>query len=369
MRPLRIGVNALYLIPGGVGGTEIYLHHLLRSLAAIDDRNSYFVFTNRETAADLVPARPNFERVAQRVRARFRAGRIVWEQTAMPLAAMRLGIDALLNPGFTAPVYWPGPSVTVFHDMQHKRHPEHFRWFDLPFWRILLFASAQRSTLLLADSEATRRDVLHYYRLPAEKVRLATLGVDPAFFALPRAPENLLLTVSTLHPHKGLEVLLEAFAEFHRERPAFRLAIAGLRGFHGDAIEDLRRRLQLADAVQLTGWIPRPELYGLYTRACAFLYPSTFEGFGMPVLEAMAAGIPTGCSDIEPLAAIAGNAALRFAPGDCGALCAAMRRLTSDEDLRARLAAAGPRRAEQFSWEATARATLEAIETAAGNRT
>src|SRR5579862_1932194 len=128
MRPLRIGVNALYLIPGGVGGTEIYLQHLLRALAETDRHNFYFVFTNRETPASLVPAAPNFQQVAQEVQAQSRPARILWEQTALPLAAMRLGLDALLNPGFTAPICWPGASVTVFHDMQHKRHPEHFRW-------------------------------------------------------------------------------------------------------------------------------------------------------------------------------------------------------------------------------------------------
>ncbi len=361
MRPLRIGVNALYLIPGGVGGTEIYLHQLLGALAGIDACNEYFVFTNRETGPDLVPQQANFHRMPQWVRARFRPARIIWEQTVLPLAATRLGLDALLNPGFTAPLYCPCPAVTVFHDMQHKRHPEHFRWFDLPFWRVLLFMSAHRANLLLADSDATRADVLRYYRLPAEKVRVVRLGVDPVFFGLRRAPEKLLLTVSTLHPHKGLDTLLRAFAQFRRDQPDFRLVVAGLRGFHAEVLERLREELGLAGAVDFTGWIPRAQLYELYTRAWAFLYPSTFEGFGMPVLEALAAGIPTGCSNIEPMSTIAGYAALQFEPGNVDAICAAMTRLVADGELRARLAVEGPARAAAFSWAATARATLDAI--------
>jgi glycosyltransferase involved in cell wall biosynthesis len=361
MRPLRIGVNALYLIPGGVGGTEIYLRGLLNALAEIDSGNEYFVFINRETEPGLVPRRPNIHALPQPVRARFRPARILWEQTALPVSVTRLGLDALLNPGFTAPVYCPCAAVTVFHDLQHKRHPEYFRWFDLPFWRVLLYASAHRATLLLADSDATREDLLRCYRLPPDKIRVVRLGVDPAFFGLRRAPEKLLLAVSTLHPHKGLDALLKAFAEFRRLRPDFRLAVAGLRGFHAEALERLRAELGLADAVRFTGWIPREELYDLYARAWAFLYPSTFEGFGLPVLEALAAGIPTGCSHIEPLAGMAGDAALQFDPGDVRAIGGAMERLVSDEALRARLAAAGPARAKQFSWTATARATLEAI--------
>jgi len=368
MPPLRIGVNALYLIPGGVGGTEIYLHELLRALAQIDAaadaRNDYFVFTNRETGPDLVPPQPNFHWAPQRVPARIRPARIVWEQTALPLAAARLGLDALLNPGFTAPFYCGCAAVTVLHDMQHKRHPEHFRRLDLLWWRVLLFASAHLATLLLTDSDATRTDVLRYYRLPAGKVRVVRLGVDRAFFGLQRAPEKLLLTVSTLHPHKGLEALLEAFALFHRAQPGFRLVLAGLRGFRAEALEKLRTDLGLTGAVEFTGWIPREQLYDLYRRAWAFLYPSTFEGFGMPVLEALAAGIPTGCSNIEPLSGIAGEAALQFEPDNVDAICGAIARLVADEPLRARLAVEGPRRAAAFSWTATARATLDAIEQA-----
>ncbi|HVN04896.1 MAG TPA: glycosyltransferase family 1 protein [Bryobacteraceae bacterium] len=368
MAALRIGINALYMIPGGVGGTEIYLRHLLRALAEIDSRNEYFVFTNRETGCGLTPERANFHSMPQGVRARRRPARIFWEQTVLPGAAARLGLDALLNPGFTAPFYCPCASVTMFHDMQHKRHPEHFRWFDLPFWRAMLYWSAHLATVILANSEATRKDVLSYYRLPEERVRVAELGVDPAFFGMRRTPEKLLLTVSTLHPHKGLDALLEAFARFHGERPEFRLAIAGLRGFHTAAVERRRAELGLTEAVELTGWIPREQLYGLFERACAFVFPSTFEGFGMPVVEALAAGIPTACSDIEPLATMVGGAAVLFEAGSAEAIHAALGRLVADPELRARLEMEGPLRAAAFSWKSTAQVTLDAIVDAAEGR-
>jgi len=130
----RIGINALYLIPGGVGGTEIYLRELLEAMARIDTSNLYFVFTNLDTGPDLVPRQANFHQKVQAVRARFRPARILWEQTVLPLEAARYRLDVLFNPGFTSPLLAPCPSITVFHDLQHKRHPEHFRSFDLPFW-------------------------------------------------------------------------------------------------------------------------------------------------------------------------------------------------------------------------------------------
>src|SRR5271157_6011987 len=121
-RPLRVGVNALYLIPGAVGGTEIYLRGLLAALAEIDSVNRYFIFTNRETSGGrrppLVPQQANFTPAPQPVRAVSRPARIVWEQTALPLAAARLRLDVLLNPGFTAPIFCPCPQVTAFHDLQ-----------------------------------------------------------------------------------------------------------------------------------------------------------------------------------------------------------------------------------------------------------
>jgi glycosyltransferase involved in cell wall biosynthesis len=367
MPPLRIGVNALYMIPGGVGGTETYLRALLPALAGIDAVNRYFVFTNRETAPDLVPDRPNFTALPQPVRAVSRPLRIAWEQTALPLAAVRLRLDVLLNPGFTAPLAAPCPQVTVFHDLQHKRHPEYFRPLDRPFWNFFLFWSANISRLLLADSAATAADLPRYYRLPAERVRTVPLGVDAAFFEIARRrrPEHFLLAASTLHPHKNLDGLLKAFARFRETHPEFRLVICGLHGFFTAQLHELRARLGLGGAVDFPGWIPRADLLELFARAWAFIYPSKFEGFGLPVLEAMAAGVPTACSDIEPLAGMAADAALLFDPCDSAAVTDAMLRVTEDDALRARLAEAGPRRAATFSWTGTAEATLRALGDAA----
>ena len=363
-RPLRIGINALYLIPGGVGGTEIYLRGLLTGLGSIDPVNRYYIFTNRETGLDLIPVAPNFSLVPQHVRAVSRPARLLWEQTILPFAAARLKLDVLLNPGFTAPLLCPCPQITVFHDLQHKRHPEYFRWFDRPFWNFFLFWSAHVSRLLLAVSETTAADLRQIYRLPESRVRVARLGVDPVFFdiAARRRPEPFLLAVSTLHPHKNLDGLLKAFAVFRKSRPEFRLVVCGIHGFFTGPLHQLRDSLGLADAVEFPGWVPREQLHDYYARAWAFLYPSLFEGFGLPVLEALAAGVPAACSAIEPLSGIAGSAALQFDPRDLGSMVNAMERLTSDSDLRARLAEAGPRRAAEFSWEATARATLDALQ-------
>jgi glycosyltransferase involved in cell wall biosynthesis len=355
----RIGVNALYLIPGGVGGTEIYLRELLAALAAIDTTNDYFVFTNLETGADLTPRQANFHWKPQAVHAVFRPARVLWEQIVLPLEAARYGLDVLFNPGFTCPLFAPCGVVTVFHDLQHKRHPEHFRRLDRPFWRLLLWISAHRSRRLIAVSEATRADLLRYYRVPSERVAAVPHGVDQRFFTLDRShTEPYLLCVSTLHPHKNIERLIRVYARGKRDR---RLVLAGMRGFQTKAIEALVAQLGLTESVQITGWIPREQLFDLYARADAFVYPSTFEGFGLPVLEALAAGIPAACSDIPPLREIAGGAAIYFDPFDDVALAMSLVRITSDEPLRRQLSTEGPARARGFSWIQCAAQTLRAI--------
>src|SRR5579872_170117 len=223
--PLRIGVNALYLIPGGVGGTEIYLTRLLKALALVDKENQYIVFTNRETMADFVPVQPNFRSSPQPIHAKFRPLRILWEQIALPFAAARHRLDVIFNPGFTAPLLALCPLVTVFHDLQHKRHPEHFRWFDLPFWRALLYGAAHRSRKIIAVSEATRADLISYYHLARDRIAVVPHGVEQEFFDIARDRQErtgrggllttevpYFLCVSTLHPHKNLGKLIEPFA-------------------------------------------------------------------------------------------------------------------------------------------------------------
>lgn len=355
----RIGVNALYLIPGGVGGTEIYLRELLTALARIDSENEYFVFTNMETGPDLVPKRANFHGKPQAVRATSRPLRIAWEQTILPLEISRFKLDVVLNPGFTAPVLTPCPCVTVFHDLQHKRHPEYFRWFDLPFWRFFLWASVNRAVRIIAVSEATRADLLRFYRIPAERIRVVHHGVDPALLGLRRERiERFVLCVSTLHPHKNIGRLIRAYA---REKRDYRLVLAGMRGFHAEAIDRLIDELGVRDRVTLTGWISRAELYDLYDRALACVYPSLFEGFGMPALEAMAAGVPLVCSKIAPLREVAGECALYFDPGSEDALASALARIVSEEPLRADLSRTGRERARTFTWERAARETLDVL--------
>jgi glycosyltransferase involved in cell wall biosynthesis len=154
-----------------------------------------------------------------------------------------------------------------------------------------------------------------------------------------------------LHPHKNLDRLIRAYA---RQKRDYKLVLAGMRGFHTAKVEALIAELGVSDSVELKGWIPRSDLLRLYERARAFIYPSTFEGFGMPVLEAMAAGLPVACSDIPPLREVAGDSALYFDPLDESAIATAL-----DQVIHA--TPNGRERARSFRWETSAEKTLEAL--------
>ncbi len=368
---LRIGVNALYLIPGGVGGTEIYLRNLLAALAEVDRENEYCVFLNRETEQTeppLVPEAANFRAVRTGVRAANRPRRLVWEQTCLPWEARRWRLGVLFSPGFTSPVVCPCPKVTVIHDLQHKRQPQNFRRLELLAWRATVWASARWSRDIITVSESSRRDIVEVYGLAPERVHVVRHGVEWELFSPPGErpePWPYLLSVSTIHPHKNWERWLEAYRALVEEGLPHHLVIAGLRGNYAAELSALIARQGLEERVHPTGWIPRERLRELLKHAAALVFPSTFEGFGMPVIEAMAAGTPVACSDLAPLREVAGEAAVWFDPGSVESIAGAVRRLLAEAGLRERLVEAGRRRAEGFTWRRAAEQTLEVLRRAA----
>lgn len=350
---LHIGVNALYLIPGGVGGTEIYLHSLLNGLCeALSTNHRITVFVNRRWTET-----PGLAIFRCNVDPSNRPARLIYEQTLLPWYLRQLKIDVLLNPGFTGPLLSPCPTVTVFHDLQHKVHPEFFRALDLPFWNLLLAQSASSSTALLAISEATAKDLARFYPNAANKITVIPHGVDPSFSQIIRRPSYppFFLTVCTTHPHKNLDRLLRAFANF----PAtHRLVVAGLEGFAHKGLLQLRRDLRLNDRVEFTGWIPRVQLLDLFARADAAIFPTLFEGFGLPVTEALAAGLPTACSNIAPFAPYK-NATVQFDPMSESAIVDALYRITRNAIGN------GPETVAHLTWTATAQATLKLLQATA----
>lgn len=365
---MRIGINALYLLPGGVGGTETYLRELLEWMPRVAPEHEYFLIVNRECERAAFPENPGLHIVRTGVPAASRPARLLYEQLLIPAQARSLKLDVLFNPGFTAPALCGCPCVTTFHDLQHKRHPEYFRRLDLPAWNFFLGIAARRSRRILTVSEASAEDFRRFYPSAKPPIDITPLGARDVFFSLrspSHPPGDYLLCVSTLHPHKNHARLVRAFSKWRRESgAATRLVLAGMKGFATKAVEQTIAECEAASFVTVTGWIGDEELLALYRDASAFIFPSLFEGFGIPVVEALACGLPSAVSSIEPMQSNAGEAALLFDPLSEDEIANAIHRILAGTALRARLAVAGPRQAARFRWQRTAQLTVESLEAA-----
>jgi glycosyltransferase involved in cell wall biosynthesis len=361
---VRIGINGLYLIPGGVGGSEIYLRSLVAALGDVPADHEFVVFLANE-AASTFPPQARARIVAAGIDAVHRPRRLLFEQFRLPGLCRRHGIDVLLNPGFTGP-FAPGrPMATVIFDLQFRDHPEYFSRADRLGWRLFVGQAIRRSERLIAISEWTRKRLLAHYPAAVGRVDVIPIGIEERVASArwsPASDKRYLLTISTLHPHKNLDTLLRAFSIFAPSQPDVRLVIAGLKGNAADDLLRLRSDLDLERQVEFTYWIPREQLLNLLQHCWAFVFPSRYEGFGMPVAEALSLGIPTVCSDIAVLDEVAGEAALRFRRDSPAELAEALRRVTNDESLRAELGRRGPEQARKFQWAEIAESMIRTLE-------
>jgi glycosyltransferase involved in cell wall biosynthesis len=298
--------------------------------------------------------------------------RLLWEQVGLPLLACRLRLDLLHSLHYTRPLWLPCASVVTLHDMTFFLLPELHtrlrRWFFPPMVRY----SARAAQALLAVSESTRQDALRLLQIPPARIHTTPLGVDPAYHpGYPLAqrqavrqkyllPERFLLYVGTVEPRKNLVGLLQAYARLVSQAGSPPpLVIVGRLGWMVSAVFTEVETLGLKEKVQFTGYVAAEDLPVVFNLAELFVYPSFYEGFGLPPLEGLACGVPVITTAVSSMPEYIGQAGLLVPPGDIPALADAMQRLLADPELRRRLAQAGPPQAAAFTWERTARLTLD----------
>jgi glycosyltransferase involved in cell wall biosynthesis len=374
---LAVGLNALHLVPGETGGSELYARRLIGGLAALEGSPRIVVFAPNEAVSSLAaePWAERVEIVRIPVQARQRVRRVLAEQTILRRAIAGSGIELLHNLFTTAPALPGVPQVTTILDVIYKRFPEAHGGVLTYGMRLLVPLAARRSRRVLTLSQAAKDDIVRFLHVPAEKVDVTYLG--PALqedetvsgenvrrrLELGGAP--IVLTVSAKRPHKNLERLFEAFSGVRTE-PEPVLVVPGYPTFYEPELWARADALGVGRRIRFTGWLEDDVLDGLYRAASCFVFPSLAEGFGLPVLEALVRGTPTACSNASSLPEVGGNAVLYFDPTDAGAITQAITRLLEDVALRDRLRKAGPEQARAFTWERAARATFESYRRAAG---
>jgi glycosyltransferase involved in cell wall biosynthesis len=365
---MRIGINALYMLPGKVGGTEIYLRNLVSTMADAGTGDEILLFVNRESAG--VFDRPGITVVPCPVTAENRPQRILWEQVMLPRMVRQNRVDVLLSAGMTAPVFCKATSVLVILDLQHVNQPQNFPAWYLCFLRSIIYASAVSADGVIAISGAVRKDIEKHYRIPAERICAIHLGVDHEQFSATRPirkldtlPNRYILYAASSLPHKNHERLLQAFARALQAIPDLKLVLIGARDRGRQRLVDLITKMGLDKNVIMLGWVPMDEIPDIFRSCEAFVYPTLHEGFGLPVIEAMASGVPVVCSRIEPLNEIAGDAAIFVDPYDPEDITRGIVAAVTDERLRTEMIDRGISRSRQFTWEATGRQTLSFLKT------
>jgi glycosyltransferase involved in cell wall biosynthesis len=369
VRP-HIGLNLIFLVPGETGGMEIAARELIPALVAAAPPGMRFTaFVNREASgAGVGDLREQLPLVTVPVHARRRVQWVLGEQTLLPLMAVRAKVDLVHSLASTAPLWGRFRRVVTIHDLIYARFPEAHAGLREKGMRVLVPAAARRSHRVIADSLSTRDDLIDLLGLPAERIDVVPLGLGAVRRAEPLgeadARERLrlsgrrvVLSLSAKRPHKNLLALIGALARIPGgERPV--LVLAGYPTEHEAQLRERAQTLGVDDDVRFPGWLSDAEVEGLWAIADAFAFPSLYEGFGLPVLEAMARGVPVACSNASSLPEVAGDAALLFDPHDEAAIADALRRLLADPALAERLRAAGRVRVREFTWERTARATI-----------
>ena len=372
---MRIGINTLFLSPGKVGGTETYVRGLLYGLSRVDKANEYILFTNEENHDAFDVDTRQFSRKCCSVSARSKLARIAYEQMFLPKLAGQSSVDVLHSPGYVSPLTGNYAKVVTIHDMQYVYYPHYFPRMKLLYWKYVLPASARRSDIVITVSKHSKKDIVDLLSIPEDKIvvtyEASKFSRDLANAdSLPNVTEkhdirgNYILSVASLLPHKNLDKLVAAFALLE-DKIDHQLVLVGLKAYGLNPVKEMiQNKLKRPDRVIVPGYVSDPDLESLYRKAGLFVLPSLFEGFGIPLLEAMALGCPVAASNRTSIPEVVGNAGVLFNPDTPEQIAEAIFSVLSDKALRDRLIAEGYQRARLFSWEKMAKETIGAYSVA-----
>jgi glycosyltransferase involved in cell wall biosynthesis len=381
---MNIALNAVAFSPGRMGGVETYFRNLVRSLQVADTVNDYYVVCNRRYIDSLLISNPNFTPLPSwfakpsplwylRVALRDTVGLDVLR----PIMN-RLDMDIMHHPfSFLNPMDLKIPSVLTFIDMQHEYFPEYFSSHALNFRRALYRSSAEKAVRIIAISEHAKTCLVEKYGINPDKIDAIHIGYDPQFRVID--DPALLQSVRSkygLHkpfmyypaatwPHKNHKKLLAAL-KIMKDNSSFdgQLVLSGIAMQVNDAVLEEISRLGLHDDVVVLGYLPSEELPCLYSLARLMVFPSLYEGFGIPLVEAMACGCPVVCSHVTSIPEVVGDAALTFDPDSAEEMAEQILSLWTDDSLRQDLRAKGLARVKLFTWGNMAHQTIQAYEKA-----
>ena len=362
---MRIAIDARKLRDYGIG---TYVRNLLRHLSRIDSTTEYVLLCNGEDCGALEALGENFRTVSDSS-----APYSIREQLSVPLDLRREGINLFHAPHYVLPPLTPCRSVVTIHDCIHLRFPQYLpNRLAYGYARASLWIATHRSSRVLTVSEASKRDILKYFHVPEAKINVIYNAIDERFGEAPDEEEvarvreryqlndPFVLYAGNIKPHKNLERLIEAFQMLRKgDLEHVKLLIIGDEISKYATLRRAVHHYKLHKHVRFFGFVPDKTLAVLYRLASVFVFPSLYEGFGLPPLEAMASGTPVITSNVSSLPEVVGDAALLIDPYDATQIAAAMRRVLTEPALREDLRQRGLQRVREFSWERSVRRVSE----------
>ena len=375
---MRIGINTLFLVPGDVGGTEIYLRRNLLAMVVDNPQDVFVLFTtvdNQGLFRDELTAFTNVEYVGLPFRAASRPLRVICEQLLLPWYAWKNKVAVLWSPGYTAPALCSCPQVVTVHDLQYKSHPDDLSFLERITLDALVRIACHQCEAVIAVSEFSKEEILRYGFAAEEKVHALPEGVEPDFahpvteeeaVQLPVEGNPYILCVAHTYPHKQVHLLIEAFSRLAGEIPHHLVLVGRPRRGEG-RVEESLAACPARDRVNRLASLEYTELRSLYQQADVFVLPSEYEGFGLPVLEALLAGVPVVTTNKASLPEVGGDCAVyvqQSCPQDFAEAIAYVLGKTAHE--RAEMIDKGRAWAQGFTWKKSAARILQVLRDAAG---
>jgi hypothetical protein len=367
---MKIGIEARWIALEKTGFGN-YALNLLKELGEIDNRNEYIIYLNSAFQSDEIFSRPNFKKKIILKRPE------TYKHFFIPL-------DIIFNKRkydffhylYNAPsLIVPCPFILTIHDVSYKYIPNMISKRNLISINTQLLLNAKKAIKIITVSENSKKDIVNFYKIPEEKIEIIYEGVDDSFRPSKeeqkkkeiaekyRLPSKYLLYVGTYLPHKNLETLLHAYHNLRRnQKISHSLVLAGKKGRNYEAIKHLISELKLEGDVKAIGYVSSEDLPYVYNLSDLFIFPSIYEGFGLPLLEAMACGVPVISSNASCLPEIGGDAAIYFLPREIEELAKKIIMVSTNQNLRNDLIEQGIRRAKLFSWQTMAKKTLNLYE-------
>jgi len=355
-------------------GLGRYAQELTVALLAVDAENEYVAFYNRPSEAQVDPPLNRLPHLTTNLPNKpWRMSVLLAQFTHRPQDRLFPGVDLFHATDYLLPRLSQVKSVFTLPDLSFRFYPETHKPLNRWFLTLMMPRFLQAADAVIAISECTKRDAMRLYGLDDAKTKVIYVGVNPRFCAAsPEAisvvrqkyglPGSFILSVGTIEPRKNLTTLLEAYQALRSQAPNFKLVIVGKKGWLYQGFFKRLRELGLEGEVVFPGFVPDEDLPALYRAAELFVFPSLYEGFGLPPLEAMACGTPVVTSDVSSLPEIVGDAAITIDPHNAQELAGAILHILGDPGLRVRLQNKGLARAKMFSWEDTAKRTLQIYE-------